>query len=526
MYHNEYTHIVVGAGSSGCVVAGRLVEDPNNNVLLVEAGPDCGPDDVKIPAGVHDSRRVPMKGQSSVFDQNIDWNLTIEFPGGQSMVVPQAKIMGGGSSINGGTALRNTEHDSNEWVRLGNDHWDYASVCQTYDCMENDTVRGTHGPHPIARATPEETGKIQKVFVDGAVHCGFDFVLDLNAKAAEGVGPSPVCRQADRRISAAHTYIDPIRNRPNLTILCGVAADRVIFDQKKATGIVLADKQQITASQEVIICAGAIFSPAILQRSGVGPSKLLDRFDIPMVADLPVGDTLYDHPCIPIVSKPKQGAYKEDDYSLQMQARWSSALNPGATDLQLICFSYLYAEAHDPRVQQRSLAGTATGHVAGIGCNINKATSTGTVYIQSMDPHTAPTVMPNYLTTEKDKNMSREIVRKGYNVMTSPPMQQVLEPPIGLDCRTLSSDQLLDAWIESQLSTTYHFCGSCRMASQDEGGVVDQSGRVYSLERLRVCDACIIPTVPAANTMWTTMMFAERIGRSIRDGIDVGQETC
>jgi choline dehydrogenase len=429
--------------------------------------------------------------------------------------------MGGGSSINGGTALRSTAKDSTEWIELGNHAWDFGSVCAVYERLENDRLRGTHGPHPIARAMPEQAGKIQEAFLEGAAATGFCRVLDLNEAGAEGAGPSPVCRQGDRRISSANTFIDPIRGRANLRILTDTMVDKILFSGTRAYGVLLSDGQQIPAKHEIIVSAGAIFSPAILQRSGIGPSSLLNSLGIIVVADLPVGDNLSDHPCIPVVARPRDGAYKEGDYSLQMQARWSSSLNPDAIDLQLVCFSYLFVESPDPGVQQRSLAGTATGHVAGLGGNLNKPTSLGTVKIKSKDPQEHPVVKPNYLQTIHDRRAARELVRKAYQVMTTAQMQSVLDHPIGLDDQTAENDALLDEWINSQLSTTFHFCGSSRMAHRDCGGVVDQSGRVYGMQGLRVCDASIFPTVPASNTMSTTMMFAKRIGSSIRDGKEV-----
>jgi choline dehydrogenase len=372
----------------------------------------------------------------------------------------------------------------------------------------------------------DEAGKIQQAFITGAASCGFKEILDLNAKGAEGAGPSPVCRLGDRRISLANTFIDPIRDWDNLTILSDAHVDCVIFDDNlKATGVVLADGRAIQASHEVVLSAGAIFSPAILQRSGVGPADSLRARGIPPLADLPVGLNLADHACIPIVARPRPGAYDEGDYSLQMQARWSSSERPGAIDLQMVCFSYLFAQPSDLNATgQRSLGGTSSGHVAGVGCNVNKPTSLGTVMIKSKDPDEIPTVAPNYFSTLFDRRGARELLRKAYQIMVSPPMQKVLSPPLGLTDGMVTSDQLLDQYIEAHYSTTYHFCGSCRMASRDNGGVVDQSGRVYGVLGLRVADASVIPTVPASNTMWTTVMFGERIGRSVRDGRDVGSD--
>lgn len=523
MHNKTYTHIVVGAGSAGCVVAARIAENRDFNVLLLEAGLDCDPKASEQLVGVQDSRRVPMRGQSEVFDPALDWNIDVILPQGKSMKLPQAKVVGGGSSINGGTALRSTVADSEEWVELGNDRWHFDSVYQEYENLEDDQFRGTHGPHPIVRTSVTEAGKIQRAFLDAAVATGMPMVHDLNATGAEGAGPSPVCRRGTVRISAANTFIDPIRDWPNFTILPSSQVDKVLFSNARACGVHLTSGQAVHASQEVIVCAGAIFSPAILQRSGIGPSRLLEALQIELVSDLPVGQNLSDHPCIPVVSRPRGGSYQEGDYSLQMQARWSSSQRPGAIDLQMVCFSYLFVPpaAHGAR----SLAGTATGHVAGVGCNVNKPTSTGSVAIRSKNAIEYPVVTPNYLQTDHDRRAAREAVRRAYRVMTTRAMQSVLEKPLTLIRRTVEEDDALDDWILTQLSSTYHFCGSCRMAAPRKGGVVDQSGRVYGVLGLRVADASVIPTVPASNTMWTTMMFAERIGRSVRDGVDVGGAT-
>lgn len=442
------------------------------------------------------------------------------------MQLPQAKVVGGGSSINGGTALRSTELDSKEWVALGNEAWDFESCRRVYESLEDDEVRGTRGPHPIRRATEDEMGRIQKAFVAGAKEVGMRWCADLNETGAEGVGASPVTRRGWQRISAANTFVDPIRGWRNFTIRSEAMVDRILFEETegkppRATGVLLVGGETVRCSGEVLVSAGAIFSPAILQRSGIGPAALLQKYDIPQIVDLPVGHNGSDHPCVPLVAKPRPGAYEEGDYSLQTQARFSSSLQPGAIDHQIVCFSYLFAQAPDPRVQARTLSGSATGHVAGIGCNLNKPTALGVTEIVSRDPLVQPRVAPNYLGTEHDRKSFREIVRTAYKVFMSEPFQRCVEAPIDLTDEVVADDGLLDKYVDGHCTTTYHFCSTCRMASREKGGVVDQSGRVYGVEGLRVADASVLPTVPASNTMWATMMFADRIGRSVRDGVDV-----
>lgn len=507
------------------MLAARISENPDFRVLLLEAGLDADAE-----SGAQDIRRVPMKGQSKVFDCDIDWDVRVELPHGGVMNVAQAKIVGGGSSINGGTALRNTVNDCHEWMRLGNDAWDWNSVETAYTALESDRAKGTQGPTSLVRTQLEHAGAIQKAFIAGATDCNFTWKHDLNATGAEGCGASPVSRKGTRRVSAADTYVDPIREKRNFRLLTNAHVDRILFSGRKAIGALLADGRQFLASNEVVLSAGAIFSPALMQRSGVGPASLLSSLSIPVIQDLPVGANLADHPCIPVVARPRPGAYEEGDFSLQMQTRWSSNMRPGHIDLQMVCFSYLYSSSPPEQPitssqSQRSLGGSASGHVAGIGCNVNKPTSQGSVRIRSRDAFDQPVVAPNYLTTASDRDCARQAVRLAYLVIRSQPMQQVLSAPLGLVRDTLDSDKLLDDWILSQYSSTYHFSSTCRMASREKGGVVDQSGCVYGVDGLRVADASVVPTVPAANTMWTTMMFAERIGRSIRDEKPVQRKT-
>ncbi|KAJ9638229.1 hypothetical protein H2199_006916 [Coniosporium tulheliwenetii] len=510
----SYDTIVVGGGTAGCTIAAIVSEAPGHRVLLLEAGHEYTPSSQGLDAdAIRDARRVPMRGHSIRFDHSHDWNLELTMPDGSTMDVPQARLLGGGSAINASIALRGPIHDFDLWEREGNPHWGWKQVLQAYKEIEDDTAGSTeiHGP-----------------FVNAARRNGFKYEHDLNAPDAEGVGPAPMTRVNTRRITAAMVYTDAVRHRKNLIIQPDTTINRVLFSGTKVRGVTTADGTVIHAPR-VVVCGGAIMTPCILQRSGVGPKKLLDSLAIPVVADLPVGENLGDHVSFPLLAQPKPHAYRDgDDFSLQTIARFSSKARPGTVDLQLTCFSYLNAGNPDPRVEQprRSLAGGAmegVTHVAGIGAVLNKPLSTGNVSIRSRDPKDLPMVNPNYLAERIDVLAAREMVRAGFKLLVSPEMQAVLGPPLNLDQETLDSDEKLDAAIYKNVASAYHFAGTCKMASTARGGVVDESGRVWGLTGLIVGDASVIPTVPSANTMLPTAMTAHRIAISLRDNVDVGR---
>lgn len=516
----KFDVIVVGGGTAGCIVAARLSEDSERTVLLLEAGHDY-PTNGSVPAGVLDARYVPMRGHAPEFDPDHDWGLNANGHGGAKIAVPQAKLIGGGSAINGMIALRGATADYREWSALGNTEWDWEHVLPAFKALEDDTapdptIHGRGGAVPISRSDEHEYGPLQKAFVDSARAVGIADAWDLNAPDAHGVGPAPMTRIGTRRLSTAASHLEPARNRGNVTVCGETLVARVVFDGTTATGVQLQDGSVIDAG-EVIVCAGAIISPALLQRSGVGPADLLDGLGIPVVADLPVGKNLGDHFAVPILAAPRDGAWQLDDFSLQTAVRFSTTAQPGALDGQLTMFSYLNVRTTGEGT--RGLAGEGSEgleNVAGIGCVLNKPRSVGTVLIISTDPSVLPDVDPNYLDERIDVEAIREIVRLGWKVLTSEPLAGMLHEPIGLDAATIADDDALDTVIEGKTASGYHLTGTCLMAARDRGGVVDQHGLVYGTHGLRVADASVIPTTPAANTMLTTIMTAERISAYAR----------
>ena len=308
---DSYDYVIVGGGTAGCIVAARLSEDPGNRVLLLEAGADYRT--AETPDEVLDVKTVPMRGHAAGFDPSLDWGLIARTREGAGISVPQGRVIGGGSAINGAISLRGATADYEEWVGFGNPDWSWEKCLPTFVAMENDAepgdFHGHDGPIPLTRATEEELAPIQAAFIESAVAIGTPYVRDLNAPDVHGVGPVPMTRIGDRRVSTAESYLEAARGRENLTVRGDALVERVLFEGTQVVGVRLTDGTEF-AAREVIVSAGAILSPAILQRSGIGPSAVLASLGITSVVDLPVGENLGDHFNVPLMAQPKPGVWQ------------------------------------------------------------------------------------------------------------------------------------------------------------------------------------------------------------------------
>jgi choline dehydrogenase len=511
--------IIVGGGAAGCIAAARLSEAPETSVLLLEAGADYRTED-ETPPEVLDARYVPMRSHAPAYDPAHDWGMHVT-QAGATIVVPQAKLIGGGSAINGTISLRGALGDFDEWVEAGNPEWSWEHILPAYRELENDqahgnALHGRNGPFPISRASENEYAPLQRAFLESAIRSGAPQCLDFNVPNAEGAGPAPQSRRGQVRVSTAMAYLGPARTRTNLTVRGDSEVVRVILRPGgSACGVELVGGNVVEA-HKVVLCAGALLTPLILQRSGIGPTKLLETLEIPVIADLPVGENLADHCVVPLIAEPRAGAWRKTDFSLQAIWRFSTPVQPGSLDGQLTMFSYLNVRTTGE--DGRGLAGSGSArleNVAGIGCVNNKPRSTGVVRITDRDIGTRPFIELNYLAKPIDKAVMRSIVRRGWQVIRTPPLRGMLFDPIGFDGRTIEDEAALDSAIEKTIASGYHFAGSCRMAPVDRKGVVDQRGRVHHCSNLYVMDASVMPTVPAANTMLPTIMVAERLAKAL-----------
>lgn len=549
MKRSYYDTVVVGAGTTGSIIASRLSADSDRTVLVLEAGNGYSYPR-EFPADVLDatSFSAMLPGNPST------WLFMAQLTEEIAAPVTRGKIIGGSSAINGTIFQRGTRLDFERWVTLGNERWGFAEVLPFFNRSERDkdyperSYHGSDGPMPVSRGRDGILHATTEAFFAASDALGYEEVEDKNAPDASGYGLLPLNVTEGVRVNTALAYLLPAMIRDNLELASNALVLRIMMSANKATGVEVEQfgKRVRVGAGEIVLCAGALKTPQLLMLSGIGPAAELRNMGIDVVADRPgVGHGLADHPELFVTYRPSDGLARRPRSRVPEAGLSFASSIPGAVDdLEIVASSYSTSTLLAPKLA--GMSARACAQLALTAARTALSTSPqllmaqfrqrndlalaltvmgydgvrGRVTLRSADPHDEPILAYHYLETDVDRRRARDGVKAMLDILRNPEYRGVVEritsPAPGV---LESGDRGLDAWIRSSVVTAFHACRTARMGSEsDPAAVVDQFGLVHGLDRLRIADTSIFPAPLSRGPHASAVMVAERIASAMHDG--------
>ncbi len=539
-----YDYIVVGSGSAGAVLANRLSASGQYTVLCLEAGTE---------GSNYFWSRVPIGMAKLIDNPAVNWVYESEpdaGSGGRKIPVPRGKMLGGSSSINGMVFVRGQPQDYDHWGQLGNRGWSYQDVLPIFRKMESydggdSEFRGRGGPLRVTD-TPTDISPLHRRMIESAEKIGIPFTKDYNGGDQEGIGITQVTINKGRRQSTAYCYLDPARERTNLTIESGAMAESLVLEGKTCVGVryvVNGEKREARASREVIVSTGSINSPKLLELSGIGQSDFLREKGITPVHELPgVGENLRDHysPRVRFEITEKGATFNDNGrgwrlgreaikYALTGQGLFAMTAAPirmyfktreglESPDAAIAITPFLYELDKDGHLKIAKQRGVT------LNINVLRSESIGSIHVKSTDPFQPPAINFNFMSSEYDRQGTVAAIRKARELFAASPLADVVGQELAPGAHVQSDEDLVQ-WICNYAETTYHPVGTCKMGA-DPMAVVDDQLRVHGIERLRIADASIMPTLTSGNTNAPSIMIGEKCAEMVLAAASEGAQAA